>query len=102
MSDSGNQLTRAELAGLDLLIAGIEDGIIPESALDDISEARPRWVIKLVTRALPYVVATTDYIVGAAAQTEIDQRLERATQDLRETLSLDVLLEARRRATRGE
>lgn len=102
MSDSGNQLTRAELAGLDLLIAGIEEGIIPESALDDISEARPRWVIKVVKAALPYVVATTDYVFGIAPETEVDQRLAQATRDLPETLSLDVLLEARKRATVGE
>lgn len=95
-------LSKSELAALDLIIAGVEDGTIDPSSLGGI-EAEATFIWKAVARVtLAVTAAITQELLGVQVAREEDPRLVEAVRVLPASPSLDDLVALRRQVTAGD
>ncbi len=97
MERPSSALTKTELAALDVVIAGVEEGVIDPSTLGGQAELKATWA--KVVRVLAGIVAATTEFVSGVVRAEDDDRLARGIQRLPANPSLDDLLELRRQVT---
>jgi hypothetical protein len=90
------KLTKSELAALDLLIENMQSERLAVGAV----EARFTPAIVRVTRVLLKVTPVIAEAVGVTAKQEaVGEKLQESARDITSGVSLDTLLELRRKAT---
>ena len=91
------KLTKSELAALDLLIENMQSERLTSTGAVD---ARWTKVIARVTRALLKATPiVTELAGGSLTQEAVSERLQESAQDITPGISLEALVELRRKAT---
>jgi len=96
------KLTKAELAALDFIIEDMQGERVGVGEIEARFTPAILRVTRVVTRATRYTPIITQALGVTSRQEAGGERLQESAGDLTSGLSLDTLLELRRRATRQD